>query len=173
MDLYLLHWRGRHPLAETVEAFERLVKDGLVRFWGVSNFDAADMDELAALPAGARCTTNQVYYNLLHRGIEARVLPVSRARGIPTMAYTPIEQGRLEDKGALARVARRHGITIFQAMLAWTIREDGVFSIPKSGNEEHVRENAAAAAIRLDEEDLRALDAEFPAPSQDASLETS
>jgi diketogulonate reductase-like aldo/keto reductase len=172
IDLYLLHWRGRIPLAETVGAFERLVDAGLVRHWGVSNLDAADLDELVRLPAGAKCAVNQVYYNLFRRGIERRLLPVSRKRGIVTMAYSPFEQGRLRQEGVLARVAGRRGITVHQTMLAWTIRANGVIAIPKSGNPEHVRQNAAAAQVRLDDEDLRELDIAYPAPGVDVPLET-
>jgi diketogulonate reductase-like aldo/keto reductase len=172
VDLYLLHWRGRHPLADTVEAFEQLVEDGLIRHWGVSNFDPDDLDELMRHPAGKRCAANQVYYNLFHRGIERRLLPACRKRAIKVMAYSPFEQGRLRPEGALARVARRRGITVHQAMLAWAIREEGVIAIPKSGKPEHVRENAAALSIRLEEEDLRELDAAHPAPAVDIPLET-
>lgn len=172
IDLYLLHWRGSHPLGDTVDAFEQLVEDGLIRHWGVSNFDVDDLDELLRHPAGARCAANQVYYNLFHRGIERRLLPECRKRGITVMAYSPFEQGALRPEGTLARVALRRGITVHQVMLAWVIRDQGVIAIPKSGSPGHVRENAAAAAFRLEEEDLRELDAAHPAPGVDVPLET-
>ena len=171
IDLYLLHWRGGVPLAETVEAFEALVKAGKIRHWGVSNFDVDDMEELEALPAGKRVQADQVLYNLGRRGIEFDLVPWCRQRGIALMAYSPVEQGELADDAALAKVAARHDATPAQVALAWTIRHDGVISIPKASRPGHVRENAAAAAISLTPDDLAELDRAFAPPTRRRPLE--
>lgn len=171
LDLYLYHWRGGTPLAETLEAFTTLVKDGKVRHWGVSNFDTDDMDELLALSGGAACATNQVLYNLTRRGIEYDLLPLCRQRRIPIMAYSPIEQGRMLKHPALREVAGRHGATPAQVALAWLIRQDGVISIPKAGTIAHLRENRASLDVTLTSDDLAALDKAFPPPTRKRSLE--
>ncbi|WP_315918357.1 aldo/keto reductase [Mesorhizobium sp. SP-1A] len=171
IDLYLLHWRGGVPLGETVEAFEALVKAGKIRQWGVSNFDADDMQELEDLPAGGKVQTNQVLYNLTRRGIEFDLVPRCRERGIPIMAYSPVEQGELARDGTLAKIASRHGATAAQIALAWTIRKDGIIAIPKAVKPEHVRQNAAVAGIALTDEDLRDLDRAFPPPRRRQPLE--
>lgn len=170
IDLYLLHWRGRHPLAETVAAFERLRQEGKIRHWGVSNLDADEMAELAAVPDGDRCATDQVLYNPTQRGVEWDLLPWCRERGMPVMAYSPIQQGRLPTGGALAAVARRHGCTPFQVALAWVLAQPGVIAIPKAGRIEHVEANAAAARIVLTPEDLAEIDRDFPPPRRKTSL---
>jgi diketogulonate reductase-like aldo/keto reductase len=171
IDLYLLHWRGGVPLAETVEAFEALKAAGKIRHWGVSNFDTGDMQELSALPAGRNCQSNQVLYNLSRRGIEFDLLPWSRARSMPVMAYSPIEQGALAQDSAIGTVAARHGASPAQIALAWVMREDGVISIPKAVRPEHVRQNIAAAEISLTQDDLAALDRAFAPPSRKRPLE--
>lgn len=167
IDLYLLHWRGSTSLAETVEAFERLVEAGKIGVWGVSNFDVGDMEELP--PQG--CAANQVLYNLGTRGIEFDLLPWCRARSIPVMAYSPIGQaGTLLRSPALAQVAARHGATPAQAAIAWTL-QPGIVSIPKASDPDHVRQNAAAAALRLTDEDHAALDAAHPPPRRKQPLD--
>ncbi len=171
IDLYLLHWRGSVPLAETVEAFEALKAAGKIRHWGVSNFDVDDMEELEELAAGKAVQANQVLYNLGRRGIEHDLVPWSRGRGIPIMAYSPVEQGRLANNARLADIARRHDATPAQIALAWTIRADGIITIPKATRPEHVRENRAAADIVLTAEDLAELDRLFPPPRGKQSLE--
>lgn len=171
IDLYLLHWRGRVPLAETLEAFDALVRDGKIRRWGVSNLDQADMEELSGLPGGDAVATNQVLYNLTRRGIEHDLLPWCRRRAIPIMAYSPIEQGRMLRHPALNRVAERHGATAAQVALAWLLRQDGVIAIPKAASAEHVRENRAALDLRLTEADLADLDRAFPPPTGPKPLE--
>ena len=171
IDLYLLHWRGGVPLSETVEAFETLKAAGKIRHRGVSNFDTDDMEELEALPAGRNVQTNQVLYNLTRRGIEFDLLPWSRERGIPTMAYSPVEQGALGGDRRLKAVAERHGATPAQIALAWVMRDDGVIAIPKASRQEHVRDNRAALDIRLTPQDLTDLDAVFPPPSRKRGLE--
>ena len=171
LDLYLLHWRERVPLDETLEAFDSLVRSGAIRYWGVSNFDTPDMDELFAVPGGESVATNQVLYNLSRRGIEFALLPSARSRRIPLMAYSPIEQGRLLSNRALHRVASRHGVTPAQIALAWTLRNDGVIAIPKAADPDHVRQNRHALELSLTQEDFRDLDREFPPPSKRVPLE--
>ena len=170
IDLYLLHWRGRYPLAETVAAFERLKRDGKIRHWGVSNLDTGELEELHAVPGGKACATDQVLYNLARRGIEWDLLPWCRERGIPVIAYSPIEQGRLPTGGALGEVARRHGCSPFQAALAWVLARPGVIAIPKASRLEHVEANRRALDLALTPEDLAALDRAFPPPSRKQPL---
>jgi diketogulonate reductase-like aldo/keto reductase len=171
IDLYLLHWRGPHPLAETVEALERLVREGKIGRWGVSNFDTDDMQELAGLPGGDAVQANQVLYNLGRRGIEYDLLPWCRARALPVMAYSPIEQGRLLREPALGRVAARHGVTPAAAALAWVLREPGVIAIPKTASLEHLKQNLACLDLALAAEDLAELDRAFAPPRRKRALE--
>ncbi|MBD0270684.1 MAG: aldo/keto reductase [Acetobacteraceae bacterium] len=169
IDLYLLHWRGSTPLADTVEGFERMRASGKIRRWGVSNLDVDDLEELGE--ALADCAVDQVLYNLENRGIEYDLLPFCRNRGMPVMAYSPIGQGgALLRHPALRAVADRHGATPAQAALAWTLRAPGVVSIPKATDPEHVRENAAARNLQLAEADLAELDAAFSPPKRKRGL---
>ena len=171
IDLYLLHWRGSVPLAETVSGFERLHRDGKIGAWGVSNFDSDDLAELALVPGGRACAANQVLYNPQHRGIEFDVLPWSAARGMAVMAYSPVGQGRsLMQAISLAAVAARHDATVAQIAIAWGLRQPGLLSIPKAANPAHVRQNAAAAEIALTAIDLAEIDAEFPPPTRKLPL---
>ncbi|WP_214368273.1 aldo/keto reductase [Pseudonocardia sp. H11422] len=171
IDLYLLHWRGVIPLVETLAGFADLIAAGAIRYWGASNFDTDDMIELVGIPGGETVTTNQILYNLTRRGPEYDLLPWCSENGIPMMAYSPIEQGRLLGHPAIATVARRHHATAAQIALAWVLRLDGVNTIPRAGTPEHVRENAAARDIRLSPEDLALLDAAFPPPTRKVPLE--
>ncbi|GAA2083481.1 aldo/keto reductase [Streptomyces albiaxialis] len=171
VDLYLLHWRGGVPLEETVEALEDLVREGSVGAWGVSNLDVEDLDELAALRGGPVPETDQVLYNLTRRGPEYDLLPRCRELGVPLMAYSPVEQGRLLGHAALREVADAHGATPAQVALAWVLRHDDVLAIPKAGSRAHVEENRAALELTLTGEDLAALDAAFPPPSRKHPLE--
>jgi diketogulonate reductase-like aldo/keto reductase len=173
LDLYLLHWRGGVPLAETLEAFARLRDEGKIGDYGVSNFDTDDMQEAAALPDGAGIAANQVLYNLVKRGIEWDLLPWCRERGIPVMAYSPLESSRAEQRALLghpqlAEVARRHGVTPAQVALAWLLRQDGVVTIPKAVQADHVRANRAALdlAPQLSAADMALLDEGFPPPAR-------
>ncbi|SDK02567.1 aldo/keto reductase [Pseudomonas indica] len=167
LDLYLLHWRGQYPLAETVEAFERLREQGKVRRWGVSNFDLDDMEELD----NAACATNQVLYNPEQRGIEFDLLPWCQARRMPVMAYCPLGQGgALLKHPALLEVARRQGATPAQVALAWALHQPGVLAIPKAVEVEHVHLNAGAARLALSAEELAIIDAAFPPPARKRSL---
>jgi diketogulonate reductase-like aldo/keto reductase len=171
LDLYLLHWRGRVPLAETVEAFETLKRAGKIRRWGVSNFDTDDMEELAGIADAGACATNQVLYNPEHRGIEFDLIPWQREHGIPVMAYSPLGQGgRLLRSPALAEIAGRHGATPAQIVLAWVLRDGNVIAIPKAGRRRHAEENARAADLTLTAEDLAAIDAAFAPPKRKAPL---
>ena len=171
IDLYLLHWRGRIPLVETIEGFAQLKLDGMIRHWGVSNFDTDDMIELLGVPGGDEVQANQILYNLTRRGPEYALLPWLAQHGIPTMAYSPIEQGRLVDHPALQSIARLHNATPAQVALAWVLNHDGVNAIPRAGTPSHVRQNAAARDIELTREDLRTLDQAFPPPTRPRQLE--
>ncbi len=168
IDLYLLHWRGAHPLAETVAAFEKLRAQGAIRYWGVSNFDVSDLQEL---PDGAACATNQVLYNPDRRGIEFDLLPFCRARAMPVMAYSPLGQaGRLLRSKALTAVAARHGVTAAQVAIAWSLRDGATISIPKASQPAHVAQNAAAAGLLLTAADLAEIDAVHPPPARKQGL---
>lgn len=171
LDLYLLHWRGEYPLAETVEAFESLKTAGKIEAWGVSNFDVADMEELIAVPNGSNVATNQVLYNLARRGIEYDLLPWCQERNIPIMAYSPIEQGRLLDNPELIRIAKTYQATPAQVALAFLLERDGVISIPKSSNARRIEENRDSVALDITDEDWTVLDAAFPPPSRKKPLE--
>jgi diketogulonate reductase-like aldo/keto reductase len=170
IDLYLLHWRGAHPLADTLAGFAALRRANRIGAWGVSNFDVDDMDELVALPGGDACATNQVYYALGARGVEFDLLPWQRERGMPLMAYCPIDQARHAEDPVLAAIAARHGVRALQVALAWVLAQPGVVAIPKSVREAHLRDNFAAAGLRLDAEDRRAIDARFPPPTRKTPL---
>lgn len=166
LDLYLLHWPGRFPLDETVAAFESLIAEGSIRAWGVSNFDA---DEIGEVPDG--CQTDQVLYNLTRRGPELDLLPRAAAAGVPVMAYSPVEQGRLLGSSTLTEIADVHAATPAQVALAWLLRSGDVLAIPKASTVEHVRENAGARDLRLTDDDVIRLDRAFPPPAHRVPLE--
>lgn len=169
LDLYLLHWRGSHPFAETVQAMIELQQEGKIRMWGVSNMDVADMECFYALPGGRSCAANQVLYNLNERGVEYDLLPWS-ANKMPVMAYSPVGEGRLTSHKTLTEIAHRHEATPVQIALAWVMRHPGVIAIPKAGSVGHVEENYRSLSICLTEEDLQDLDAVFPAPTRKVPL---
>ena len=173
IDLYLLHWRGGHPLAETVAAFEALKAQGKIRHWGVSNLDTADMTELLGVPSGSGCAANQVLYHPDSRGIEFDLLPWCTEHGIPLMAYSPLGHHvrKLLGSSALQAVARRHGATTAQVAIAWGLRSGNVISIPKAADAAHVRENASAGDIGLTEQDLAEIDAVHQPPRRKAALD--
>jgi diketogulonate reductase-like aldo/keto reductase len=164
IDLYLLHWRGRHPLAETVDAFERLRAAGKIVRWGVSNFDVGDIDELLALPDGNRCAANQVLYNLSQRGVEFELRERCSRNDIVIMAYSPFQQGDLLRNRKLATLAASLGMTAAQLAIAWLLAQSGTIAIPQSSNVDHVREFRAAADVRLSPDALKMIDAAFPPP---------
>lgn len=170
LDLYLLHWRGRYPLADTVAGFERLRAAGKIRRWGVSNFDTADMRELLALPEGRHCASNQVLYNLRERGIEFALRPLCQQHGISLMAYSPLHQGVLLRDRKLATLAARLEVTPAQLALAWVLAQDNVMAIPKSSSIERLRECRGAVELRLDRATRDALDAAYPPPSRETPL---
>jgi diketogulonate reductase-like aldo/keto reductase len=170
IDLYLLHWRGPVPLDETLEGFDTLMGAGKIRNWGVSNFDIADMEKLIDLPGGEEVSTDQVLYNLQYRGMEFDLLPWCESRGVPIMAYSPVEQGQLLTHPVLRSVAARHHATPAQAALAWVLRRDSVCAIPKASKPAHVRENRAALDLRLSADDLAELDRAFPPPTRKQPL---
>lgn len=173
IDLYLLHWQGHHPLAETFDGFEALKKAGKIKAYGVSNFDLENMQEAMTYGAPA---TNQVLYNLMKRGIEFDLLPWARAQGLPIMAYSPLEthgreQAALLGNPGLKAVADAHGATPAQIALAWVLHQDGVIAIPKAVDPVHLRANRAAADLRLSAGDLAALDQAFPPPRRRRALD--
>ncbi|NOU97184.1 aldo/keto reductase [Paenibacillus sp. LMG 31456] len=176
LDLYLLHWRGNVPLSETIEGMEKLVQEGKIARWGVSNLDTADMKELLRYDKGARCVTDQVLYHLASRGIEYDLLPLLREHRMPIMAYCPLAQagslrrGLVENK-ALQNIANKYNVTPYQLLLAWCTHEGDVIAIPKASSEEHVVDNAQAIFIDLSEEDIRSLDAEYAKPSRKMPLD--
>lgn len=171
IDLYLLHWRGSVPLAETLEALASLQRAGKIRHYGVSNLDLADMRELWPLAGGAGVATNQLLYNLTRRGIEWDLQPWLRERRVPVMAYSPLEQGRLIGNRKLAAFSKRHGMTPAQAALAWLLAQDDVIVIPKSASRARVEENLGALATRFDRAQLAELDGLFPPPDGPRPLE--
>jgi diketogulonate reductase-like aldo/keto reductase len=166
LDLYLLHWRGSVPLDETLEAFTTLKARGAIRHYGVSNFDVRDLDEAQALPGGSGIATNQVLYNLEHRGIEWNLLPWCRQQQIPLMAYSPLgsDSRRLRAHPVLKAMAARIGATPARIALAWLLRQPDVVVIPKAGSEAHVRDNHAALTLALSAADLEEIDRSFPPP---------
>lgn len=170
IDVYLLHWRGDVPLAETVDAFERLVADGRIARWGVSNFDLSDMAELVSVAGGRGCATNQVYFSLGERGAAHSLLPWLRERGLPLMAYSPIDQGTLAHAEALRAVGARHAASAAQVALAWVLAQPGVVAIPKAVDPQHLRDNLAARDLVLDADDLARLDRAFPPPTRKRPL---
>jgi diketogulonate reductase-like aldo/keto reductase len=173
LDLYLLHWRGGVPLENTLAAFNTLERAGKIRHWGVSNFDIDDMTELESKSSrvSSPVATNQVLYNLTRRGIELDLLPWCKNRGIPLMAYSPLEQGRLASHTTLRAIADRLNATPLQIALAWVLHQPGVMTIPKTGHVDHVRTNRQALDIRLSAEQLATLDAAFPRPARKIPLE--
>lgn len=169
LDLYLLHWRGSVPLTETIEGMEALIRAGKIRRWGVSNFDHGDMEQLVRA-GGDACATDQILYNVTERGAEFDLLPQLSRRQIPTMAYSPVSQGRLPASPALAAVARRHGATPYQVALAWVLRDPLVIAIPKASDVAHVAQNRGALDLALTAQDLAEIDAAFPPPSRKTRL---
>jgi diketogulonate reductase-like aldo/keto reductase len=171
IDLYLLHWRGKVPFAETMEAFMTLQKAGKIRHYGVSNLDLEDMEELWSVPGGPAVATNQLLYNLTRRGIEWELAPWLRKRRVPIMAYSPIEQARLVRNAKLADFAKRNGMTPAQAALAWLLATDDIIAIPKTGRRERLKDNAGALDRPLSKQQLAELDRLFPLPKGPRPLE--
>ena len=170
IDLYLLHWAGEVPLAETVQSFEALQSCGKIRRWGVSNFDLELMKALRSTPGGSAVQADQVLYNLGRRGIEWDLLPWLREHRIPVMAYSPIEQGRLQQSRRLVAFAKQHAMTPAQAAIAWLLAQDGVIAIPKTGSRKRLTENAGALDHPLSPAQLRELDLLFQPPNGPSRL---
>jgi len=171
IDLYLLHWRGNVPFAETLEAFVALQKAGKIHHFGVSNLDLSDMQELESVPGGAAVATNQLLYNLARRGIEWDLLPWLREHRMPIMAYSPIEQAKLTLNPKLVDFARRHGMTPAQAGLSWLLAHDDVIVIPKTARRNRLQENIGALDHHLTPAQLAELDQLFPPPTRPRPLE--
>lgn len=170
LDLYLLHWRGSAPFAETIEAFEALKAQGKIRHWGVSNLDPGDLQECCDTPGGAAVAVDQVLYNLTRRGIEWDLLPWCEARRIPVMAYSPVEQARLLRHSGLRELAGRLGMTPAQVALAWLLRRESIIAIPKTSTRKHLEENFAALRFSLEADVLAELDRLFPPPRRATPL---
>ncbi len=171
LDLYLLHWPGSIPLTETLAGFQALQQAGKIRSYGLSNFDAVEMQAASQLNGGAAIATNQVLYNLMRRGIEWDLLPWCRQQGMPVMAYSPIEQGRLLQNRTLQAIAQQRGVSAAQLAIAWLLHQDNVIVIPKSSRIEHVEQNQIALGLKLSQTELAALDQVFPPPNQPLPLE--
>jgi len=171
LDLYLLHWRGRYSLEDTVKAMVELQKEGKIKQWGVSNLDVDDMEELFRVSNGNSCTANEVLYNLSRRGVEYDLIPWCRKKGIPVIAYSPIEQGRILSNKTIIDISYKHKATPAQIALTWVLNNPSVLAIPKAGTLEHVEENFKSLSIKLDEDDFRLLDQAFPPPTRKMELE--
>lgn len=176
LDLYLLHWRGRVPLEETVGCMEELVKQGKIKRWGVSNFDVDDMKELWKVKDGNKCVVNQVLYHLGSRGIEYDLLPWMEENNVATMAYCPLAQaGRLRtgllNSNAVKLVAKKHNISPAQVLLAFILNRENMIIIPKASSINHIDENAQVCDIKLDSEDMALLNKQNPAPSYKVPLD--
>ena len=169
LDLYLLHWPGSYPIAETMRGLEALARDGMTRFIGVSNFDVEDLEPALAALRNEPLACNQVLYHLGDRGIERRLIPFCRERGIAVMGYSPFGHRGFSAASNLTPLAQRLGCTPRQVALNFLTR-DGVHAIPKSGNPDHVRENAGAVGWRLNDADIAEVDRLFPAPDHDVPL---
>jgi len=169
MDMYLLHWMGSHPLSETLEAFLLLVDQGKIKHFGVSNLDITEMEDIWSLPGGYGMATNQVLYNLSQRAIEWRLLPWCRKRKIPIMAYSPLNQGKI-NSDVLDQIGSKHGANRFQIALAWVLMQSDVIAIPKSSSRDHIDQNLDALNIQLDADDLQAIDTTFPPPKSPVAL---
>lgn len=170
LDLYLYHWRGNVPLDETVATLEELVAEGLIRRWGVSNFDVDDLEELFGVPHGRRCAANQVLYNLEKRGVEYDLLPWCAKHGVAVMAYSALDEGRLARHPRVLELAARLGLTAAQVALAWVLRDPRITALARASTPEHVRENREALGIRLDAQTLHELDRAFPPPRHKVPL---
>ncbi len=171
LDLYLLHWPGNIPVTETLSSFQELQQAGKIRSYGVSNFDLRELPAAMALPGGSGIATNQVLYNLQRRGIELDLLPWCQQHQLPTMAYSPIEQGRLLPNSTLQQIAAGRGVTAAQIAIAWLLHQDQVIVIPKAGQISHLAENRATLDLKLSAAELASLDRAFPAPRQPVPLE--
>lgn len=170
IDCYLLHWAGRHPLAETIEAFETLKHQGKIRSWGVSNFDLDEMRALHALPGGSACQVNQVYCSLSERGVDFELRPWLHDHGIVTMAYCPLDQGALASDPRLAPIAERLGLTPGQLALAWLVSRPRCWAVPMTRSAARAAENAAVLRVRLDEGTVHELERLFPGPTRRTPL---
>lgn len=168
LDCYLLHWPGSHPLEETISAFETLREGGKIRAWGVSNFDTRDLERALSIAGPGKITCNQVLYHLAQRDIEHEVIPWCEKHGVAVVGYTPFGRSKFPPSGAggrvLEQVAKRRGATPRQVALAFLTRRPSLFGIPKASDAAHVRDNAGAKDVSLDETDIAQIDAAFPMP---------
>ena len=170
LDLYLLHWKSRYPIEETIEAMTELQRSGKIRLWGVSNIDLPDMEKIESSLEGCACDANQVLYNLQERGVEYDLIPWAQQIEMPIIAYSPLGKEVLKSHPALRQIADKHHASTVQIALAWTIRQSWVMAIPKAATTKHVEENFQSLTIKLDTEDLRLLDEAFIPPTHKIPL---
>ncbi|WP_294605537.1 aldo/keto reductase [uncultured Lactobacillus sp.] len=175
LDLYLYHWRGMVPLSETVSELQALQNEGLIRSWGVSNFDIDDMEELWQLPEGQNCVANEDLYNLETRGIEYSLLPWQREYHVPLIAYSPLGRGpkmgsTMMKNEAVLKVAEKYETSAYQILLAWVMHQPDVLAIPKSSSSKHLLSNLKALDIELTPEDLQILEQAYPKPEHKEPL---
>ena len=175
LDLYLYHWRGMVPLSATVSELQALQNEGLIRSWGVSNFDIDDMEELWQLPEGQNCVVNEDLYNLETRGIEYSLLPWQREHHVPLIAYSPLGRGpkmgsTMMKNEAVLQVAEKHQASAYQILLAWVMQQPDVLAIPKSSSSKHLLSNLKALDIELTPEDLQILEKAYPKPEHKEPL---
>lgn len=175
LDLYLLHWRGNTPLTETVSGLEKMVQAGLIKNWGVSNFDLDDLRELSATKDGSHCRINEDLYNIASRGIEYSILPWQKEHGMSFVGYSPFgsDGGQfLKIKPIIQQMAKDKGITPYQLLLAWVIRNHDLLSIPKTASVEHMQSNIKAVDVQFTTDELQLLDQSYPKPTSETTLET-
>lgn len=176
VDLYLYHWRGTTPLAETVDELQRLTTAGKTKAWGISNFDVSDLEELWQLPNGAKAAANEDLFNLGSRGVEYSLLDWQAKHELPFIAYSPVGapdqlNDHLDRNPNVLKVAQRHNASAYQILLAWVVSHQQVLAIPQSSNAEHAKENVLASDIQLTADDLKLLDEAYPAPTEKLPLD--
>ncbi|PCG18780.1 aldo/keto reductase [Brachyspira sp. G79] len=176
LDMYLLHWKGRVPLRETVECMEEAKREGLIKDWGVSNFDIDDMKELETIKEGDKCTVNQVLYHLGSRGVDYSLYPYMEERNIALMAYCPLAQAGclgmdILKNNTLLSVAKKHNAAPSQIALAFIMSFNNKIAIPKSSNKKHIIENIESQKIKLDDDDIALINKEFPKPNKKIPLD--
>lgn len=174
LDLYLLHWRGATPLAETIEGLKEVQKAGYIKNWGVSNFDIADLKELVALPGGNECRVNEDLYNVGSRGVEYSILPWQKEHKMSFIGYSPFGSDGgdyLTIKPVLTEMAKQKNISIYQLLLAWVLRNNDILSIPKSSSVNHLKDNLAAADVTFTADELELIDSVYPKPTKQTQLE--
>lgn len=176
LDMYLLHWRGEIPLEETIRCMEEAKRQGLIKDWGVSNFDIDDMQELLSLKDGYNCRVDQCLYHLGSRGVEYSLIPFLKNNAIRFMSYCPLaEVGSLKrellSNSTVIEISKEYGITPIQLLLAFTLRDKDITSIPKASHVEHLKMNIEASKIQISDESWKLLDSIYPSPKKKLPLD--